>query len=65
MSETSFTEKSDGSGTITFGESNSPWLMMRGFYWPGMPNTQAPALEMIPDVRKVYEIIQQAQQSKN
>src|SRR5262245_56900012 len=34
MPEISFTEKSNGSGTITFGESTSPWGMMRGFNAP-------------------------------
>lgn len=63
LPETSFIEKSDGSGTITFGESYSPFGMMRGFYWPGMSGAQSPAFEMINDVRKTYEVIQKAQQS--
>jgi hypothetical protein len=64
LPETSFTEKSDGSGTITFGESSSPWSMMRGFYWPGMPNMQSPAFEMIGNVRSVYELIQKEQRQE-
>jgi len=65
MPDTSFSEKADGTGTITFGESNSPYgFMMRGFYWPGMAYAQTPAFEMIGDVRKVYELIQKAQRNE-
>ena len=63
MPEISFTEKSNGTGTITFGESNSPYgFMMRGFSWPGMP--YAPTFEMIDNVRSVFELIQKAQRNE-
>lgn len=65
MPEISFTEKSDGTGTITFGESSSSFYgFMRGFNWPGMPYAQAPAFEMISDVRTVYELIQKVQRNE-
>jgi len=35
--------------------------MYAGMTWPGVP--QAPALEMIPDARRVYAVIREAQQA--
>lgn len=51
-------ERRDGWGTITFGP---PQLnaMIRGGGWPGVP---APtAFELIPDARRVHDIIREAQ----
>ena len=60
LSDVSMTERSDGSGTITFGAMNPMFAMYAGMSWPGVP--QVPSFEMIPDVRRVYGIIQTAQQ---
>jgi hypothetical protein len=60
LTDVSMTERPDGSGTITFGAVNPRYAMYAGMSWPGMP--QVPSFEMIPDVRRVYSIIQSAQQ---
>lgn len=59
MPEVSLTEKSNGSGTILFGDTGS-WRApaMSGFYMPGY--RQPPALEMIRDVRKAYALLTNA-----
>jgi hypothetical protein len=61
LSDTTLQEKSDGTGTITFGAMNPMLSMYAGTSWPGV--AQVPAFEMIPDARQVYDIIRQAQQS--
>jgi hypothetical protein len=59
LSDVSLSEKTDRSGTITFGASNSiSWWWRMG--WPGMPQS-APSFEMILDAREVYENIMEAQ----
>jgi hypothetical protein len=54
-------QKSDGSGTITFG-SSSPFAAWGGGQWPGSQRYQSPSFEMVQNVREVYDIIQAAQQ---
>jgi len=64
ISDISVSEKSDGSGTITFGESASPygWWMNAGFF-PGMRN-QVPAFEMIENVKNVDSVIRKSQKGE-
>lgn len=64
LNETSLTERSDGSGDITFGSMNPMYTMWRGTAWPGMDKKMVPAFELIDDVRQVYNLIQQAQRNK-
>jgi hypothetical protein len=55
-------EKSNGSGSITFGASSNPfgaWMAV-----PGFPYTQSPSFQMITNVRKVSEMIHSAQSRK-
>ncbi len=59
MSDVTLNERKDGSGTITFGPVNPLLAMYAGFAWPGV--AQTPSLELIPDARKVYGIIRDAQ----
>lgn len=59
LSDITLTERGDGSGTITFGPSVFPMAMLAGASWPGVP--QVPAFEQIPDARKVYAQIREAQ----
>jgi hypothetical protein len=56
ISDISFKENADNSGTISFGPSDPRYRMVSGMgYWPGV---KLPAsLEMIEDVRKVYTIL--------
>lgn len=59
MSDISFTQKDDGSGTITFGPSDFRYGAMGGTIWPG--TTQVPMFELISDVKKVYDKIVELQ----
>jgi hypothetical protein len=61
----SMTERSDGSGSILFGSINPINAMWYGTAWPGMTRRLVPAFELIDDVRKVYDLIKQAQRSKS
>ena len=61
LPELGLTEKSDGSGTITFGPA-SPFYGMNGGQWPGSQRYQSPCFDLVPNVRQVYGIVQDAQQ---
>lgn len=55
-----FSERGDGSGTITLGSSNLPFggLAVQG--WPGSSRQRPPALEMIENARSVHEMLRDA-----
>ncbi len=57
LREVTLKEKSDGSGSIIFGQENNINQMFRGF----SKNKQTPSFEMIPHVRKVYNQILELQ----
>jgi len=63
LSDIEYTEKNDGSGTISIGPKNPMMIWGNGMnWWPGMkPN---PQLDLIPDVRKVYNQIIELQKKK-
>jgi hypothetical protein len=63
LTELTLNEKSDGSGTITLGSSSasSAW---GNSSWPGAGQGQVPSLEMMDNVRHVYNSIQEAQQGQ-
>jgi len=61
LSEISLSEKSNGSGTITFGQQNPFSSWMTGMHWPGMGQNQAPMFELSEEVANVYNIIRDAQ----
>ncbi len=58
LGEVNLTTKSDGSGTIVFGPSNLMTTMYAGTAWPGVK--QPPSFDVIPDARRVYEIIRES-----
>ena len=60
LSDVTLTERSDGTGTITFGPASLQQSMYAGMAWPGVP--QVPAFEFVPDARTVNQLIRQAQQ---
>lgn len=60
LSDVSLSEKSDRSGTITFGPSHPMSGWWGGTTWPGMPQA-VPSFEMIPDAKNVYEKIREVQ----
>jgi len=59
LSDLTISEKSDGTGTISFGPSDFRYAMMDGMEWPGMK--RPPRLEFVPDVKKLYELLLQLQ----
>jgi hypothetical protein len=59
LSDVTLQERPDGTGTITFGSVPAFAGMFAGASWPGAP--QVPSFEMIPDARRVYAIIRDAQ----
>jgi hypothetical protein len=61
VGEVHVSERSDGSGTITFGSAPMPFRAFQGTSWPGAP--QVPAFEMIPDVQNVAARIRGAQRT--
>jgi hypothetical protein len=62
LSDLSLDEKSNGSGTISFGASGYPAFWPSGMAWPGIPSP-APAFELRENARTVFEIIRKAQAS--
>lgn len=61
LSEISFKERADGSGTIMFGPSNPMYAMWSGTAWPGMGKKLAPAFDAIDSARKVYDLVRNSQ----
>jgi hypothetical protein len=59
LSDVTLDERSNGSGTITFGPS-LPWARGYGFAWPGSAS-MSPAFEAIGDAKNVYARIRTAQ----
>ncbi len=63
LSDIEYDEKSDGSGTIHIGPKNPMMIWGNGMsWWPGIKAT--PSLDLIQDVRKVYNKIIEIQRSK-
>jgi hypothetical protein len=63
LNELLLTERSDHSGSITFGPSSPLYAMWSGTAWPGMGKKLAPAFDLIPNVRAVYDLIRETQHS--
>jgi hypothetical protein len=63
LSDIEYDEKSDGSGTINIGPKNPMMIWGNGMnWWPGIKAT--PSLDLIKDVRNVYNKIIEIQKSK-
>jgi hypothetical protein len=62
LSDITIDEKSDNSGTIILGPTDSRYSMMQGVDWPGVK--QSPRFEFIPDVKNVYDKIIAIQRQK-
>jgi hypothetical protein len=62
MSDVSMTERSGGSGTITFGPQN-PYQHFAGTGWPGMGFAR-PCFDLVEQVKSVYALIRDAQQKR-
>lgn len=61
LSDITFSNKTDGTGSITFGPQNLMAAWMGGMSWPGMGQYQNPEFDLIKDVKTVYDIIRDAQ----
>jgi hypothetical protein len=63
LSDIEYDEKEDGSGTINIGPKNPSMMWGNGMsWWPGMRAT--PQLDLIPNVRQVYNQIILLQKKK-
>ena len=63
LTDVSFTQGSDGSGTITFGPTTFAGMMGNpGGGWPSL-RSAVPAFDMIEGVREVYDVIRKAQKA--
>lgn len=61
-SELSLSERSDGTGTITFGAQHPMASMFGGMSsWPGAEQYLGPRLDLVAQARTVYEVIRKAQ----
>jgi PH (Pleckstrin Homology) domain-containing protein len=58
-----FSQKADGSGTIVLGNIDSRYAMMQGMDWPSVK--QPPKLDLIEDVKAVYDQIVGLQRTKS
>ena len=60
LTDVTLTERPDGSGTITFGPTGGfAASMYAGTSWPGIQ--QPTAFELIPDAKRVYDVVREAQ----
>ena len=63
LTDVSLSERSDGSGTITFGPLYPMGRWMPAGSWPGAGRYAPPAFGMVEQAKRVYETIRQAQKS--
>lgn len=63
LSDFILSQKTDGSGTITFGQADTSNFPLKGMSWKGTQQFQS--LEMIEDVNFVYEKIMHVQRQRS
>jgi len=61
MPQVTLTERSDRSGTITFGQPVPFAFMSEGLNWPGMEGRMVPNFGLIENAKEVYRQIRNAQ----
>ena len=61
LSDLSLSERSDRSGTITFGATNPYSSWFGGMAWPGVGQIVTPGFEMLQNAKTVYDTIRRAQ----
>ncbi len=64
LTDITFSNKPDNSGSISFGAQHPMSQMFGGMNWPGMSQVQGPRFEMIEDVKSVYDILQRAKRQR-
>lgn len=64
LTDVTLTERGNGSGTIALGQV-PPWSgLYGGMRWPGMGSYGPPSFDLIPDARRIYWLIRQAQEAR-
>jgi hypothetical protein len=63
LTDVSLTERSNRTGTITFGPLHPLAWMYGGMPWPGMVRMGHSSLELIEEARSVYKIIREAKEA--
>lgn len=63
MSDVSFSEKTNGYGTIVFGQENQMMSMFMGGGFPGMGGSTVPKFELIENSKQVYNQLREQQKS--
>lgn len=63
LTDVALSERSDGSGTITFGALYPMGRWVPDGSWPGASRYAPPAFEMVEQAKRVYETIRLAQKS--
>lgn len=64
LTDISFSERSDGSGCITFGPSPFPFFgSFSGNGWPGAGRYSPPSFDLLDNVKEVYNTIRRAQKA--
>jgi hypothetical protein len=63
LTDMTFSEKSDGEGSIHFGPGTVPAAFRTFSAWPGMKGQMGPRFELIPDARMVRDLIHGAQKA--
>jgi hypothetical protein len=63
-SDITMSQRANGVGTITFGAVQVHAKMYQGMHWPGAMYQMPPMFDLIPDVRRVYEMILEIQKAQ-
>ena len=63
LTDVSLTERSDGSGTITFGPTYMMNAFSRGNFYPGRGGYAPPSFDLIEHAKDVYDIVRNAQRT--
>ena len=64
LTDITFSSKPDQSGSISFGAQHPMAEMFGGMNWPGMGAYQGPRIDMIENVKSVYDTIQRAKKNQ-
>lgn len=63
LTDVSLTERSDGSGTISFGPSPSTGSFLPAGSWPGAARYASPSFDLVEHAKDIYEIIRGTQRT--
>lgn len=63
LTDISLSESSNGSGSVSFGNSSPFTSMFGGMSWPGMEQHVGPRFDLIQDAKRVYQQIREEQKN--